>query len=162
MTFFWDFHLLNLSKALGEFGQKIEMHLHLEAKFTECFRQVQQVKVLKKDHEDLCWTLIDTYKLAVYCQNLFLVIYWSHCRKKLCHFLRVILCPGWNHPYIYILIFSHHLSIFEATPPSPCHAKVNCFHYYFLHFPDLLTSRKKILFRCDSIFVGRNYIKAIY
>ena len=34
-TFFWDFHLLNLSKALNKY------------------------------HEDLCWTLIDTYKLAV-------------------------------------------------------------------------------------------------
>ena len=45
-----DFCLLNLSKALGELGQKIEMHLHLLAKFTQCFRQVQQVKVLKKDH----------------------------------------------------------------------------------------------------------------
>ena len=49
-----DFYLLNLSKALGELGQKIEIYLHLLAKFTKCFRQVQQVKVLKKDHEDLC------------------------------------------------------------------------------------------------------------
>ena len=40
-------HLVNLAK-------KIEMRLHLLAKFTECFRQVQQVKVPKKDHEDLC------------------------------------------------------------------------------------------------------------
>ena len=49
-----DFYLLNLSKTLGELGQQIEMHLHLLAKFTKCFRQVQQVKVLKKDHDDLC------------------------------------------------------------------------------------------------------------
>ena len=50
-----DFYLLNLSKTLGELGQQIEMHLHLLAKFTKCFRQVQQVKVLKKkDHEGLC------------------------------------------------------------------------------------------------------------
>ena len=64
MIFFWDVHLLHLSKALGELGQKIEMHLHWLAKFTKCFRQVQKVKVLKKDQKDLCWTLIDTYKLA--------------------------------------------------------------------------------------------------
>ena len=63
------FYLLNLSKTLGELSQQIEMHLHFLAKFTKCFRQVQQVKVLKKnDNEDLCWTVIDTYKLAVYCQ----------------------------------------------------------------------------------------------
>ena len=54
MIFFLDFHLLTLSNALCELGQKIELHLHLLAKFTKCFRQVQQVKVLKKDHEDLC------------------------------------------------------------------------------------------------------------
>ena len=49
-----DFYLLNLSKTLGELGQKKRLHLHLLAKFTKCFRQVQPVKVLKKDHEDLC------------------------------------------------------------------------------------------------------------
>ena len=49
-----DFYLLNLSKTLAELGQQIEINLHLLAKFTKCFRQVQQVKVLKKDHEDLC------------------------------------------------------------------------------------------------------------
>ena len=43
-----DFYLLNLSKTLGELGQQIEMHIHLLAKFTKCFRQVEQVKVLKK------------------------------------------------------------------------------------------------------------------
>ena len=42
-----DFYLLNLSKTLGELEQK-EMHLHLLAQFTKCFRQVQQEKVLKK------------------------------------------------------------------------------------------------------------------
>ena len=55
-----EFYLLNLSKTLGELGQKIDMHLHFLAKFTKCLRQVQPVKSLKKDHEDLCWTLIDT------------------------------------------------------------------------------------------------------
>ena len=54
-----DFYLLNLSKTLGELGQRIEMHLHLLAKFTKCFRQVQQEKVL-------CWTLIDKYKLSIF------------------------------------------------------------------------------------------------
>ena len=54
MIFVWDFHLLNLSKVLGELGQEIEMHLYLLAKFTKCFKQVQQVKVLNKGHEDLC------------------------------------------------------------------------------------------------------------
>ena len=49
MTFVQDFYLLNLSKALGELGQKKEMHLYLLAKFTKCFRQFQQVKVLKQD-----------------------------------------------------------------------------------------------------------------
>ena len=43
-----------MSNALGELGLKIEMNLHLLAKLANCFRQVQQVKVLKKDHEDLC------------------------------------------------------------------------------------------------------------
>ena len=43
-----DFYLLNLSKTFGEYGQQIEIHLHLLAKFTKCFRQVQQLKVLKK------------------------------------------------------------------------------------------------------------------
>ena len=52
MIFFQDFHLLNLSKSLGELSQKLEMHLYLLAKFTKCFRQVKQV--LKQDHEDLC------------------------------------------------------------------------------------------------------------
>ena len=52
--FFWDFSFLNLSKAVGELGLKIDMHLHLLAKFTKCFKQVEQVKVLKKDNEDLC------------------------------------------------------------------------------------------------------------
>ena len=42
-----DSYLLNLSKTLGELGQQIEMHLHLLAKFTKCFRQVQQVHALK-------------------------------------------------------------------------------------------------------------------
>ena len=78
------------------------MHLYLLAKFTKCFKQVQQVKVLNKGHEDLCWPLIDTYKLAVYRQYLYLVIYRSHRRKKLSHFLGVILRPGWNHPYVYV------------------------------------------------------------
>ena len=41
MIFFWHIHLLNLSKALSEFGQKIEMVLYLLAKFTKRFRQVQ-------------------------------------------------------------------------------------------------------------------------
>ena len=41
------------------------MNLNFFAKFTRCFRQVQQVKVPKKNHEDLCWPLIDTYKLIV-------------------------------------------------------------------------------------------------
>ena len=40
-----DFYLLNLSKTLDE---QTEMHLHLLAKLTKCFRQVQKVKVLKK------------------------------------------------------------------------------------------------------------------
>ena len=53
IIFFWDFHLLNLSKALGELGQTIEMYLHLLAMLTKCFRQVQQLKVFKKDREDL-------------------------------------------------------------------------------------------------------------
>ena len=54
MIFVIDFHLLNLSKALGELGHKIELHFYLLAKFTKCFRQVQQVKVLHEDHEDFC------------------------------------------------------------------------------------------------------------
>ena len=49
-----DFYLMNLSKTLGELGQQIEMHLHVLVKFTKCFRQVQQLNVLTKDHEDLC------------------------------------------------------------------------------------------------------------
>ena len=107
MIFVWDFHLLNLSKVLGELGQEIEMHLYLLAKFTKCFKQVQQVKVLNKGHEDLCWPLIDTYKLAVYRQYLYLVIYRSHRRKKLSHFLGVILRPGWNHPYRHCIRMHH-------------------------------------------------------
>ena len=42
------------------------MHPYFLAKFTTCFRQVYQVRVSKKDHEDLCWPLIDTYNLIVY------------------------------------------------------------------------------------------------
>ena len=49
-----DIYFLNVSKTLGKLGQQIEMHLHLLAKLTKCFRKVQQEKVLKKDHEDLC------------------------------------------------------------------------------------------------------------
>ena len=55
-----DFYLLNLSKTLGELGQQIWMRFNFLVKFTKCFRQFQQVEVLNKDHEDLCWTLIDT------------------------------------------------------------------------------------------------------
>ena len=33
VIFVHDFYLLNLSKILGELGQKIEMHLYLLAKF---------------------------------------------------------------------------------------------------------------------------------
>ena len=54
------------------------MHFHFLAKFTKCFRQVYKMKVLKKDHEDLCLTSINTYELAVQCQYLFLVKYLSH------------------------------------------------------------------------------------
>ena len=49
-----DFYFLNLSKKLGELGQQILMHYNFFAKFTKCFRQVQQVKVLNKGHKDLC------------------------------------------------------------------------------------------------------------
>ena len=42
------------------------MHPYFLAKFTACFRQVYQVRVSKKDHEYLCWPLIDTYNLIVY------------------------------------------------------------------------------------------------
>ena len=83
MIFVKDFHFLNLYKALGELGHKIEMHFYLLAKFTKYFRQVQQVKVLNKDYEDLYGPLIVTYKLAVYRQYLYLVKYRSHRRKKL-------------------------------------------------------------------------------
>ena len=48
ISFYVSFHLLSLSKALGELGQKIEIHLHWLAKFTKCFRQVQKEKVFKK------------------------------------------------------------------------------------------------------------------
>ena len=54
MIFVRDFHLLNLSKAPGELGQQLEMHFNLLAKFTKCFRQIQQVKFLNEDLEDLC------------------------------------------------------------------------------------------------------------
>ena len=54
MIFVWDFYLLNLSKVLGELGQEIYMYLYLLAKFNKCLKQVQQVKVLNKCHEDLC------------------------------------------------------------------------------------------------------------
>ena len=43
-----DVYWLNLYKTLGELGQQIEMNLHLLAKSTKCFRQVQLVEVLKK------------------------------------------------------------------------------------------------------------------
>ena len=39
-------NLVNLAKKFK--------YSYLLAKFTKCFRQVQQVKVLNKDHEDLC------------------------------------------------------------------------------------------------------------
>ena len=42
------------------------MHLYFLAKFTKCFRQVKQVKVLKNYYGDLCGPLTDTYKLIVY------------------------------------------------------------------------------------------------
>ena len=58
-----DFYLFNLSKTLGGLGQQTRMHFYFLAKFTKCFRQVQPVKVLNKDHEDLY--LIDTHKLIV-------------------------------------------------------------------------------------------------
>ena len=61
---------------------KNKMHSYLLAKFTKCFRQVQQVKVLNKDQEDLCWRFIDKYKLAVYHQYSYLVKYWSRRRKN--------------------------------------------------------------------------------
>ena len=58
------------------------MHLYFLAKFIKHFRQIQQVKVPNKDHADLIWPLIDTYKLIVTIPYLYLVIYKSHNRKK--------------------------------------------------------------------------------
>ena len=69
------------------------MHLYFLAKFTKPFRQVQQVKVPNKDHEDLCGPLIDTYKLAVTRQYLYLLKYKFR-PKKIAPFLGVILRPG--------------------------------------------------------------------
>ena len=48
MIFVWDFHLLNLSKLLGELGQEIERIFYRLAKFTKDLRQVQRVKVINK------------------------------------------------------------------------------------------------------------------
>ena len=93
-------HLLNLSDALGELCQKIEIHLHLLTKFTKCFIQVQQMHALKLYYEDLCWPLIDSYKLAVTHQYLYLLRFEFCRRKKWGHFFAVILRPGWNHPYV--------------------------------------------------------------
>ena len=44
MNFFWDLHLLNLSKALGELGQRIEMHLHLLVKFIKCLADLGEAR----------------------------------------------------------------------------------------------------------------------
>ena len=63
MIFFLDFHL---SKTFSELGQQMYMHLYFLVKFTKCFRQVKQVKVLKNDFGDLYWPLNDAYKLIVY------------------------------------------------------------------------------------------------
>ena len=93
VIFVLDFYLLNLSSALGEFGQQIWMHFNFSAKFTNCFRQVQQVKVLNKDHEDLCWPLIDTHKVIVQERNISLTVEFF-----LSNFLGVILHPGWILP----------------------------------------------------------------
>ena len=46
--------LVKLVQALCELGPKKVLHLYVLANFTKCFRQVQQVEVLKKDHENLC------------------------------------------------------------------------------------------------------------
>ena len=58
------------------------MHLYFLAKFTKHFKQDQQVKGQNKDHEDLCWPLIDTHKLIVTVPYLYLVIYKSHNRTN--------------------------------------------------------------------------------
>ena len=60
----------------------INTHLYYLAKFTKRFRQVQQVQALNKNYEDLCWPLIDAYKLAVTRQYLYLVKYKFSRRKK--------------------------------------------------------------------------------
>ena len=86
MIFVQDFYLLNLSKAFGELVQQVWMHFYFLVKFTKWFRPVQQAKVLIKDHEDLCWPLIDTHKLIVQLTYLYLVKYKSQQRKKIVNF----------------------------------------------------------------------------
>ena len=76
-------------------------HFYYLAKFTKRFRQVQQVQALNKNYEDLCWPLIDAYKLAVTHQYLYLMKYEFSRRKEHSHFLGVVLLPGWNHPHVY-------------------------------------------------------------
>ena len=61
-------------------------HLYCLAKLTKHFRQVQQVQALNINYEDLCWLLIDAYKLAVTRQYLYLVKYKFSRSKKLSHF----------------------------------------------------------------------------
>ena len=46
------------------------------------------MQALNKNYEDLCSPLIDTYKLAVIRQYLYLVIYKSYRRKKLFFFYK--------------------------------------------------------------------------
>ena len=107
-------HNFSLGLALVELVKNtrwtwtINSHFLNLAKFTKRFRQVKQVHVLNYNYEDLCWPLIDTYKLAVTRWYLYLVRFEFCRRKKKCHFLAVILHPGWNHPY------KNH-----PTPPPP-------------------------------------------
>ena len=88
------FYLLNLSKAFGELVQQVWRHFYFLVKFTKWFRPVQQAKVLNKDHEDLCWPLIDTHKLIVQLTYLYLVKYKSQQRKKLSIFF-INYSPPW-------------------------------------------------------------------
>ena len=59
-----DFHLLNLSKALGELGQKIEKLLHLLAKFTSLDKKSQIVFWLVTHGGKWC-----VYTKRMFCQN---------------------------------------------------------------------------------------------
>ena len=90
-----DFYLLNLSKTLGEHGQKIWTYFFFLAKFTK--------SSTSKSHKQRSWgPMLTLNRYSQFdCTMWHTYILWNICLTvKTVSFLGVIHCPGWILPYV--------------------------------------------------------------